>query len=369
MRHTLSRAFALGRVIGILAAGAAALALPGTSTGRPAARSVQPPDRCAPAGNVVCDHLLEPPITVTPGGSQTTETDFAADQPYRFVVSGVMHYQDPNTPELHFDADLVDCFNGPSYFCASPRLLQTGQGLFASGGSLGAGLTVASWWSPFPPYSDSHSYEIPNLIGGSATAPPEPLSGTITFSDRPYYNYQNSGAWTVKIYGSSAETLTFAVSQSGHHPGEGKAFVRTSTLGVGQVVVPIPKENQLKVTATSAKGTIVFQKLKVSPHGIRLFDDTVKLAVKRAGFYPSLQTLKLAVTVTKSLDAHDCPLAATGTVTIQDGGSGSKASDGLHIAIAKCGLNDLFFGKAGGGEGKYGHVTVAITVVKPQPPA
>jgi hypothetical protein len=379
MRPTLSRAFTLGRAIGILAAGAASLALPGTSTGRLAARSVQPPEQCAPVGNVVCDHLLET-VTVPAGSTGVpTETDFSPDQPYRFVFGGVIHVQGGHLADDHFDVDNLYCFNG-ILNCTSP-IPKGGGGLYASGGSLGAGFSVAdNWWRPatatsYPPYSASNSYESPALIGGSAETPPQ-LSGKITFSSHPFYQppEQETGAWTIEIFGPSTETVKFAVSQKGHHPGERKAFVRTSTLGVGQVVVPAPQGEELRVTSTSAKGTIVFQKLEVSPHGIRLFDDTVKLAVKRADFYPfgvpgAQYALKLVVSVTKSVDTHECPLAATGTVTITDGGSIPKASDKLHIGIAKCGLNDLFFGKAGGGEGKYGHVTVAITVVKPQPPA
>src|ERR1700675_3222829 len=105
MRPTLSRAFTLGRAIGILAVGAAALALPGTSRGRPATRDVQP--ACAPAGPTVCDQLLETVTVPADSTGVTTQTDFSPDQPYRFVFSGVVHFQNPNPgyANNHFDYD------------------------------------------------------------------------------------------------------------------------------------------------------------------------------------------------------------------------------------------------------------------------
>jgi hypothetical protein len=379
MRHTLSRAFTLGRVIGILAVGAAALALPGTSTGRPA-RAARAADQPQPLGTIVVPGGQTQPI---PFG-----VEFKKGESYRIVASGSVTHRfydypnhDPTQPAVYSGSVTFDplfCYAGDGYIgygrsCSPPAPVGRDWGNVVLSSQVIVGAQIQSdqpLWAGVSPnffdrnigYDPSNTYEL--------VWTPQADNTKLAFYDKWMDSSNNAGysvsagAWTIKIYGPSTETVKFGVSEKGHHPGEGKAFVRTSTLGVGQVVVPAPQENELKVTATSAKGTIVFQKLKVSPHGIRLFDDTVKLAVKGADFYPfgipgAEYALKLAVSVTKSLD----------TVTISDGGSIPNASDKLHIGIAKCGLNDAFFGKDGGGEGKYGHVTVAITVVKPQPPA
>jgi hypothetical protein len=366
MRHTLSRAFTLGRVIGILAVGAAALTLPGTSTGRPAARGVQPPEQCAPAGNVVCDHLLE---TVTvPGGSTgvPTTTVFSPDQAYRFVVSGFVHrHSDPN---FSWNDDLFYCFGGtPQWGCTTPQFPRWAS-LDFSGGFATATELLATLWVQFPPYSDSHEYQIPVTVGNTTDVLP-PLSGKLTFSDGFVGGAQSSGAWTIQIYGPNTETVKFAASL--HHRAHARhAFEVTNALGVGQVVVPIPKEGEVSVKSTSAKGTIKFHKLKVSTKGVLLLDETsLTLGVKSAVFFPGgAPLLDINVVVTKSAGTDACPKGSPGTVVLGDGELTGEG-DGFGIHIPACKLKETFNGKPGGGAGKAGFVTVAITVVKPQPPA
>jgi hypothetical protein len=373
MRHTLSRAFTVGRGIGILAAGAAALALPGTSTGRPAARGVAPLDDCAPAGTIVCDQLLD--TIVVPAGSTgvPSKIDFSPNQPYRWVVSGVVHRQGPPgtySGDVQWNEDLFYCFGATpktaSYFnCITTPQPSPFDALRWSGGA-GTG-SVSSLWGIRLPYSDTNTYEVPFTSGGFTHVVP-PLSGTLTFSDHDTSDI-SSGAWTIKIYGPSTETVKFAASL--HHRAHARhAFEVTNALGVGQIVVPTPKETSVK--STSGKGTIKFHKLKVSTKGVLLLDETnLTLAVKSAVFFPNVggaPLLDINVVVTKSAGTDACPKGSPGLVVLGDGElTGEGDAFGIHIPACK--LKEAFNGKPGGGAGKAGFVTVAITVVKPQPPA
>jgi hypothetical protein len=376
MRHTLSRAFTVGRLIGILVVGAAALALPGTSTGRPAARAVQPPEQCAPAGNVVCDHLLET-VTVPAGSTgDPSKIDLPPGQPYRLVVSGFVTRGGPSSG-FSWNQDLFYCFGelpagqvGP---CSTGTLALASRGLVIDGGVLEF-YSVRNLWSQPPPYSDSHEYQIPVPVGNLPLVQ-QPFSGTLSFSDYASGYPSSGGSFTVKIYDSNTETVRFLFTEQHHRLLKKHAFLLTHTLGGGTVVVPIPKDIPGSATqyvdSTSAKGTITYHKAKFSPHNVLLLDeDKLTLSVKKAvvvgdlvGQVFRVYALDLDVVVTKS-STDSCPLGSTGRVDIVDNQGEAHSSDSLDISIPACKLNDKFVGKPGGG----GSVAVAITVDKPPPP-
>jgi hypothetical protein len=383
MRHTLSRAFTVGGLIGVLAVGAAALTLPGTSTGRPAR-----------PGRTSVGKLLE--TIVVPAGQTapiTAATTFKKGTSYTFVVSGSVTgtFQccdgDPITNSFSFDP--IFCYDSSGTFfnaafntCASPRRVD-------NFGSIGTDSGLQA--QPIPSIPNSNPWVIDKEfleLHGIVTTPPTayepshtytlqftpPVDLGLAFSDGSYWarNAAESGSWTIQIYGPSTETVKFGAAL--HHQAHERrhAFEVTNALGVGQIVVPTPKEGEFSVKSTSAKGTIKFHKLKVSTKGVLLLDETsLTLGVKSAIFSPDYggkPILDVKVVVTKSAGTDACPKGSPGTVVLVDG-EPTGEGDAFGINIPACKLKEEFHGKPGGGAGKAGFVTVAIIVVKPQPPA
>jgi hypothetical protein len=361
MRHTLSRAFTLA------------------STGRPA-RAARAADQPQPLGTIVVPGGHTQPI---PFG-----VEFKKGESYRIVASGSVTHRfydypnhDPTQPAVYSGSVTFDplfCYAGDGYIgyglsCSPPVSAQANYGnnvlhdQVSVGGQVHDQVLIGGIWPTFlprPSYDQGNTYTLAWTPQADSTL--AFYDGWMDSSNNAGYSV-SAGAWTIKIYGPDTETVKFAASL--HHRAHARhAFEVTNALGVGQVVVPTPKEGEHKVKSTSAKGTIKFHKLKVSTKGVLLLDETsLTLRVKSAVFFPDVggaPLLHINVVVTKSAGTDACPEGSPGTVALIDG-EPTGEGDAFGIHIPACKLTEEFHGKPGGGAGKAGFVTVAITVVKP----
>jgi hypothetical protein len=324
-------------VLGAIAVLAAVLTLPapGAQRARPARRTLTPLE------TITLEAYTDNP--------QTTTTTFRAGTIYKFVFSGTETF---SSSSCHYAFDAFYSFQG----CGGAISPGKSPALLFNGVDPTNGL-------PYPPYGASHTY----------TLTTSKLSGKLTIStyakQKPPCCPDASGSFTIEIFqvGEPTETVKFGVAQKGHQVLQRSAFELTSTVGVGNLVVPVPAPSEYKVHSTGARGTIRYHKVKFSAKGTLLLDeDKITLRVKRGTFSPGRvsRVVELDVVVTTTEDRERCPTGSIGTVLLTDNG-GDK--DYMSIKIPACKLHDTFQGAAHGGSGKLGFVNIVIDEVTPAP--